>query len=194
MFASLPSFATYRHSGVREGFEVVFFRAPQDTDRGFVLEGGTAALEAGAPWSVQYRIEVDHAWHTTRVESVSLSPSGRHTLHAERDDGRWVVDGIERPDLDGCVDVDFESSLVTNTLAVHRIDLGSSTPVDVPAAFVRANDLRVERLEQTYRCTERSADRIVFDYTSSTVDFAAQLVFDTAGLVVEYPGIGRREG
>jgi uncharacterized protein len=194
MFAKLPSFATYLHSGAREGFEVVFFRAPQGTDRGLVLEGATTALESGDPWSVQYRIEVDHTWHTIRVESLSISSSGRRTLHAERHNGRWVVDGTERPDLDGCVDVDFESSLVTNTLAVHRIDLASTTPVEVPAAFVRADDLRIERLEQTYRCTERSADRIVFDYASTTVDFAAQLVFDAAGLVLEYPGLGRRHG
>ena len=192
MFANLPSFATFTHAQVRDGFEAVCFRAPQATGRGFLLEGGTAAIEDRTPWSVHYRIEVDQTWQTTRVESTGISPLGHHVLHAERRDGRWTINGTERPDLDGCVDVDFETSLVTNTLAVHRIDLGSATPVDVPAAFVRANDLRIERMEQTYLCTERTEDRIVFDYTSTTSDFACQLVFDPAGLVTEYPGIGRR--
>lgn len=193
MFADLPSSASYRHTGVRDGFEVVFFRAPQATGLGFLLEGGTSAVEGGTPWSVQYRIEVDQAWQTTRVESVGISPSGHHSLLAERYDGRWTVNGTERPDLDGCVDIDFETSVVTNTLAVHRIDLGSIAPVEVPAAFVRADDLRVERLEQTYLCTEQTADRVVFDYASTTADFACRLVFDAAGLVVDYPGIGRRQ-
>ena len=67
MFADLPSSATYVHAGIRDGFEVVFFRA---SGRGLVLEGGTSAVEDGIPWSVQYRIEVDQAWHTTRVESA----------------------------------------------------------------------------------------------------------------------------
>lgn len=192
MFADLPSFATYLHAGLRDGFEVVFFRAPETTRRGFLLEGGTSAMEGGIPWSVQFRIEVDPAWETTRVESVGTSPSGDHTLLAERHHGRWTVNGTERRDLDGCVDIDFESSVVTNTLAVHRIDLAARAPVEVPAAFVRADDLRVERLEQTYLCTERTQDQIVFDYVSTTADFACQLVFDAAGLVVEYPGIGRR--
>ena len=47
-------------------------------------------------------------------------------------------------------------------------------------------------MEQTYLCTERTQDHIVFDYASTTADLACKLVFDGAGLVVDYPGIGRR--
>lgn len=192
MFANLPTFATFTHTEVREGFEAVCFRAPQAVVDGFLLEGGTAAIEDDMPWSVQYRIQVDPAWNTTLVEATGISPKGHQSLRAERRDAHWIINGAERPDLDECVDIDFESSLVTNTLAVHRVDLDSEIPVQVPAAFVRADDLRVERMEQTYLCTERNRDRTVFDYTSTTFDFACQLVFDGAGLVTEYPGIGRR--
>jgi hypothetical protein len=192
VFANLPPYATFLHADVRDGFEAVCFRAPQATGDGFLLEGGTAGVEDGVPWSVQYRIGVDQQWGTTAVEAVGISPSGHHTLGAVRRDGRWTVNGTERPDLDGCVDIDFESSLVTNTLAVHRIDLTATTPVQVPAAFVRADDLRVERMEQTYLCTSRTEDRVVFDYTSTTFDVAFELVFDGSGLVIDYPGIGAR--
>jgi uncharacterized protein len=64
--------------------------------------------------------------------------------------------------------------------------------VDVPAAFVRAEDLAVVRLEQSYRCVHRTEDRIVVAYTSTTFDVACDLVLDRSGLVVEYPGLGRR--
>ncbi len=192
MLADLPSFATFQHVGARDGFEAVSFRHPQAIPDTYLLEGGTAALEDGVPWAVQYRIEVDEAWETRRVEAVGISSLGHHTLHAECRDGRWRVNGTERPDLDGCVDIDFETSAVTNTLAVHRLDLSAVTPQDVPAAFVRADDLRVERVEQSYLCTDRSEDRIVFDYSSRTFDFACELVFDASGVVIDYPGIGRR--
>ncbi|MDD7941820.1 putative glycolipid-binding domain-containing protein [Actinomycetospora lutea] len=43
------------------------------------------------------------------------------------------------------------------------------------------------RLDQTYR----RLDEHRFDYTSEG-DFAAVLVYDDAGLVVDYPGIARR--
>jgi hypothetical protein len=196
MFAPLPSFATFIHADVRDGYEAVCFRDPHDRARnpdGFVLEGGTAAIEGRTPWSVQYRVAVDEQWRTTRVEASSISPSGFRTLAVEVRDGRWWVNGVERPDLVGCTDIDFEASVVTNTLAVHRIDLSSSSPVQAPAAFVRFDDLRVERVEQSYLCTERSDGRIVFDYTSTTFDFSCQLIFDASGLVMEYPGIGRRD-
>jgi hypothetical protein len=193
MFANLPSFATYRHAGARDGFEIVCFRHPQATGDGYLLEGGTTAIEDGIPWSVHYRIEVDERWRTTRVEAAGISSLGHHTLHAEHRGDRWVINGTERPDLDDCVDIDFESSVVTNTLAVHRLDLSVTTPHTVPAAFVRADDLRVERVEQSYLCTDRSDARVAFDYTSSTFGFACTLVFDAAGLVTEYPGIGRRD-
>lgn len=194
MLADLPSFATFQHAGARDGFESVFFRTRETSAHGYLLEGGTTAIEDGVPWSVQYRIAVDQHWRTNRVEAYGVSPTGHHSLLAHCRDGRWTINGTERPDLDGCVDVDFESSLVTNTLAVHRIDLDADIAQEAPAAFVRADDLRVERLEQTYHCTGRTEERLVFDYTSTTFDFAGQLVFDSSGIVTEYPGLGRRHG
>src|SRR5690242_1791978 len=131
MFEPLPGSALFLHAEVRDGFESVCFRPSGER---FRLEGGTAAVEDGVPWSVQYRVAVDDAWRTTYVEATGISPSGHHTMTAETRDGRWWVDGELRPDLDGCVDIDFESSLVTNTLAVHRIDLTPGTSVEVAAA------------------------------------------------------------
>lgn len=201
MFANLPPSAAFVHSGARDGFESVCFRGPDGSatsspTRGvaeFLIEGGTAAVEDGVPWSVQYRIAVDPGWLVTRVEATGIAPTGHHQLLAEIRDGRWWVNDRERPDLDGCLDVDFESSLVTNTIAVHRINaVSSTTPVETPAAFVRAEDLRVERLEQTYLCVDQGDHGSVFDYTSSTFGFACQIIFDASGVVTAYPGLGRR--
>lgn len=194
MLGPLPAFATYVHEGVRTGFEVVCFREPtHDPGATLVIEGGTSAIEDGRPWTVHYQITVDADWRTTRATAVAASLSGRHELTVDVSDGRWWVDGTRRRDLDGCVDIDFEASVVTNTLAVHRIDLTSDAPVPVPAAFVRAGDLEVVRLEQTYRCSDLGTDRIVLDYTSTTFDFSCELIVDPSGLVVSYPGLGRRD-
>ena len=195
MFADLPPFASFTHAEARDGYEAVCFRAPDATSSSesrFLLEGGTAATEEGTPWSVQYRVAVDHDWRTTHVLATGISPAGYRELVALVRDGRWWINGIERADLDGCVDIDFETSLVTNTLAVHRLDLTATAPVEVPAAFVRFEDLRVERVEQSYLCVEHTTERTVFDYTSTTFDFGCQLVFDASGLVTDYPGIGHR--
>jgi uncharacterized protein len=59
---------------------------------------------------------------------------------------------------------------------------------EAPALYVRALDLSVTRLEQTYR---RLDDRR-YDYTSEGGDFRAVLAYDEAGLIVDYPGIAVR--
>jgi hypothetical protein len=68
--------------------------------------------------------------------------------------------------------------------------VGARSPA--PAAYVRARDLGVERLEQEYvrACDDGRHQR--YDYAAPVFDFAARLVYDEAGLVLDYPGIALR--
>ncbi|MEX0152997.1 putative glycolipid-binding domain-containing protein [Microbacterium sp. LMI1-1-1.1] len=185
----LPQGAAWSHRGARDGFEVAFFRP---LGSGYRISGHTSADEDSTRWSVGYEVEVDAAWTTTRVRATTLTEGGERDVALRCDGGRWSVDGEFRPDLDGCHDVDFESSAVTNTLPLHRLALGEGVGVDVPAVFVRADDLRVERLEQRYTLLARSADSLTFHYASTTFGFACKLRYDGAGLIVDYPGIAVR--
>lgn len=182
----LPREATWRHLDARDGSEVLFH---EDAARGHRLRGHTTAVESGVAWSVGYDISTDEAWRTQRVRATSLTATGEVTVELECRGGRWTVDGVPRPDLDGCIDIDLESSSVTNLLPIRRLDLPVGETVSVPAAFIRPDDLRVERLEQTYT---RLDDAGRFAYTSSTFDFACELVYDESGLVTSYPGIAVR--
>ena len=186
-----PVGASWNHTGLRTGFEVAFF---DEQIAGHRLTGHTTALEASAPWSVGYDVTVDQSWGTVAVRAFNLCVAGRGELTLTRDSGgRWTANGELRPELDGCLDIDFESSAVTNTLPVHRLDFIEGVGVDVPAAFVRADDLRVERLEQRYTLIEAGPELILFHYESSTFEFACDLRYDSSGLVLDYPGIAVRE-
>jgi hypothetical protein len=188
---TLPGGASWNHTGARSGFEVVFFTV---LSAGHHLSGHTTAHESSALWSVGYDVSVDRSWTTVAVQASSLTNTGRSEVTLARDDaGRWTVNGEPRPELDGCVDVDFESSAVTNTLPVHRLDFIEGLGVDVPAAFVRAEDLRVERLEQRYTLIDAGPDLMVFLYESPTFEFTCDLRYDSSGLVLEYPGIAIRD-
>ena len=160
-----PSAASWSHQGAQVGCEIVYF---VDLSAGYRLTGHTAATGSAALWAVGYDVVVDRSWRTVTVQASNLTTTGMKALTLVRDvDDRWTVNGEMRPDLDGCV--------------------------DVPAAFVRADDLRVERLEQRYTLIETALERLLFHYVSSTFDFACELQYDLAGLVVEYPGIATRE-
>lgn len=180
--APLPAFAAWRLVGAVDGFEVVY-ASPRS------LRGSTSAVEDGQPYVVRYEIELDERWRTREVRVTSDTLAGSRSTELRSDgEGRWTVDGAPAPHLDGLVDVDLEASACTNTLPVHRLALPGGEVVAAPAAYVRALDCSVTRLEQTYR----RRDERTFDYTSEGGAFRAVLRYDDAGLVVDYPGIAAR--
>ncbi|MEU8227364.1 putative glycolipid-binding domain-containing protein [Kribbella sp. NPDC048915] len=184
---ALPAAASWQHTGARVGFEVLFAGAGR-------LRGRTAAREGDSTWSVGYDVLLAVDWTTRAVTATNSAIDGDRRVELTRSvDGRWTVDGAPRPDLDGCADVDFESSAVTNTLPVHRLPFVPGATFDVPAAFVRADELRVERLEQRYTLIRSDEEQHVFRYQSATFDFECELTFDAAGLVLDYPGIATRD-
>lgn len=191
-FTDPPPTAAWAHQEARTGFEVVHFRP---AGGGLLVNGCTTAVEGGQTWIVDYAIRLDADWRTRSAEVHGRSSAGACSLVLEADgDGHWQVGGTPAPHLDGCLDVDLESSAVTNALPVHRLALKSGERAAVPAAYVRAVGLDVERLEQTYVRIDDDGAQQRFDYAAPAFDFSCQLVYDPAGLVLAYPGIAIRAG
>ncbi|TMR96954.1 putative glycolipid-binding domain-containing protein [Nonomuraea basaltis] len=189
-FAPPPETAAWRHLHARTGFEVVYFRPLDDGHR---IEGCTTAVEDGLTWVVGYTIDVDHAWATRRAQITGRSADGsRHTTLEGDGDGRWRIDGAPAPHLDGCLDVDLESSAMTNAFPVHRLRLSVGAGSDAPAAYVRAVGLSVERLEQHYVRVADEGPGQRYDYASPAFGTECLLVFDESGLVLDYPGLAVR--
>jgi len=188
--SDLPASAAWRHQDARQGFEVVHIRQQRSGCR---LQGYTAAVEDGGAWVVGYDIDVAESWLVRTAQVWADSTGGLQRVRLDTDGaGNWQVNDTPAPHLDGCLDVDLESSACTNTLPVHRLQLGTGGVAEPPAAYVRAPDLAVERLEQTYARVNDDRTRHRYDYTAPRFDFACRLVYDEAGLVIEYPGIACR--
>jgi hypothetical protein len=189
-FEPPPPFAAWRHRDAREGFEVLFLHAESP---GLRLEGQTAAVEAGQAWTVAYSIVVDASWTTVSARAVSRSASGRREIALESDGpGAWSIDGAAAPRLDGCLDVDLESSACTNALPVHRLRLAIGEAAQAPAVYVRAANLAVERLEQRYARLADDGGRERYAYSAPRFDYAGELVYDAHGLLLGYPGLAVR--
>jgi uncharacterized protein len=192
VFANLPESAAWRHQEARDGFEVVF---PGAARGGYRFDGGTTAVETGDAWAVRYSIELAADWTTRRARIAGRSATGSHELDVEADGaGRWRLNGASAPQLDGCLDLDLESSALTNAFPVHRLALAAGEWADAPAAWVRALDLSVERLEQRYERLEDDGGAQRFAYASPAFGFESVLVYDESGLVRDYPGIAVRAG
>ncbi len=189
-FLAPPRTAAWTHRGARTGFEVVYVDAVDD---GHLLTGCTTAVEDGEAWVVDYEISVDRRWHSRTARIAGRSSAGSGAVLLETDgDGHWQVDGDPAPHLDGCLDVDLESSALTNAFPVHRLALRVGERADAPAAWVRARALRVELLEQDYLRLDDDEGRQRYDYAASALDFRSRLTYDDAGLVLDYPGIAVR--
>jgi hypothetical protein len=182
VFTTLPEFAAWRFVEAVDGFEVVYAQPNR-------LRGHTSAVEDGQAYAVRYEIALDDRWRTREARVASDTVAGPRETFLESDgEGRWTVDGEYAAHLDGLVDVDIEASACTNTLPIHRLSLPAGEVIAAPAAYVRALDLSVTRLDQTYR----RLDGHRYDYTSEGGAFRAVLTYDAAGLIVDYPGIAVR--
>jgi hypothetical protein len=189
-FLDLPPVAAWQHRGARDGFEVVFMRSGPDGHR---VEGHATAVEDGESWAIRYAIVLAPNWITRSAHVVGRSASGQRELALEHDGaGAWRIDGAAAPHVDGCLDVDLEASLFTNACPVHRLGLAIGQGTEAPAAYVRALDLRVERLEQRYARIEDEGTRERYHYSAPRFDYSDRLVYDEHGLVLEYPGLAVR--
>ena len=191
-FAPVPATAAWQHRGARTGFEVAYF---DSLGEGCRVAGWTTAIEDGRTWAVEYVIDLDGTGATRSAGIRGRSAAGFSSAVLEADGaGRWVVDGAPAPRLDGCLDVDLESSAMTNALPVRRMGLVPGARAAAPAVYVRAVGLAVERLEQAYLRVPDEAARQRYDYAAPAFDFACRLTYDKSGLVVDYPGIAVRAG
>jgi hypothetical protein len=162
-------------------------------DDGYRAHGCTTAVEDGRSWIVEYDIRLDAFWRTREcaVSNRTASRAGSTLIESDAA-GRWQVDGVEDPHLEGCIDIDLESSVLTNAFPVHRLELPVGAQGHAPAAFVRVTDLAVERLEQNYLRVADAGRRSSYDYSAPAFDVACRLEYDESGLLLNYPGLAVR--
>ncbi len=160
-------------------------------DGALQADGRQAGLQPG-PFSVEYRLETGPRFVTRRMDVTSRWDGGSATVAIRNEGGRWTVDGAERPDLAGALDIDLMACPLTNTMPILRHGLHREAGEhDFLMAFIRIPTLEVVPNRQRYTFLRRLPEGgAVVRYASG--DFTSDLTIDHDGFVVVYPQLGRR--
>lgn len=178
---------------------------------------GTDALSADGvaigseplPYRLDYTLRTVSEFVTTEVDVRSRGEGWERRLVLARSTaGDWTAETTSRGDpslpppggdtasFGGALDPDLGLSPLFNSMPVlrHRLHEGGVAD-DFLMVWISVPDLSIHSSPQRYTFRERLADgnRLVrFQSFGEGVDFAADVVFDSQGLVVDYPGIATR--
>jgi len=160
------------------------------TDAHRHLTGTTVFAHDGQPCRLDYLIVCNSEWETlsVRVEGWVGDKTIAIQVTAESQ-SVWKLNGLDQPQVAGCVDIDLNFSPSTNLLPVRRLGLPIGQQAQVKAAWLRFPSFRLEPLEQLYRRTGPMA----YHYESAGGKFVAELQVNEAGFVTEYPNAWRVE-
>jgi hypothetical protein len=156
-----------------------------------LIEGMAVFAMDGESCALAYQVTCDRAWRTTAADVDGWVGATPVSMRIRREPtGRWIVNGLHTPSLDGCDDVDLSFSPATNTLPIRRLGLEVGEKADVVAAWWNVPGVALAPLEQTY---ERIGP-FTYRYTSTDGAFVALLDVRADGLLTRYQGLWDEDG
>lgn len=152
------------------------------------LRGQALFVQDGKPCCLAYEVTCDAGWHarSARVDGF-LGTQDLHYAIERLADGGWTLNGERQEEVGGLIDVDLGFTPATNLLAIRRFDLEIGMATSAPAAYLTFPELRLVRLEQTYR----RLDEARYAYAAPMFGYDEILEVSPDGFVVDYPGLWR---
>ena len=152
-------------------------------------------LLEGQPLCVTYELVCDDLWRVRDLAMTAESEAvGAHTLRLQADGAGGWTDAAGQPlaALQGCIDVDFMLTPLTNTLPIRRLNFAPGESREITVVYIAAPDLSIRPFRQRYTRLDDDAGARRYRYESLGSGFTAVLPVDGDGFVVEYPAIWRR--
>jgi uncharacterized protein len=174
--------------------------------QGTLSATGFAIGTEPVPYRLEYQLETTKDFVTRRLRARSWGNEWHRWLDLQRDaSGTWSSESVSEGDpilpfaggdmehISGALDCDLGLSPLTNSMPVlrHRL-LEGGGPIDFLMAWVSVPDLSVHRSLQRYTFIRREPDADIVRYENRDGTFTADLSFDDAGVVIDYPGLARR--
>ena len=159
-------------------------------DEQWLVQGAALFIHEDEACSLDYVIACDAQWRSQTAQVSGWIGNDPVKLDLKVDSNqRWLLNGVDQPQVSGCTDVDLNFSPSTNLLPIRRLKLEVGQKASVSAAWLLFPSLKLERLDQVYR----RLDEHVYRYDSNDGEFSAELTVNSFGLVTNYPELWEQE-
>lgn len=113
------------------------------------LEGTAVFLDEQRPCRLDYQVVCDSTWRTLSGNVEGWIGDTVINIQLKTDSSQhWWLNGIEQPDVAGCIDLDLNFSPSTNLLPMRRLELDVGEAAEVKAAWLRFPSFKLEPLTQ----------------------------------------------
>lgn len=156
-------------------------------------DGLVLVHDEGRGLRLHYHVHCLPDWRVQGVEAqVEGDPPARCWLTTDGKGGWLDATGnlVER--ITGCIDVDIMATPFTNSLPIRRLNMNVGQSREIAVVYIKIPDLKVERAAQRYTFLAREGDNARYLYEGLDTDFKAELLVDSAGLVLGYQGLWQR--
>jgi hypothetical protein len=164
-----------------------------ESDNGAIADSLLIQMIADEPIRLHYEIRVDAGWRVREADIHVCGPDHRQLTLRSNGSGDWTdATGEALDHLRGCIDIDLTATPFTNTLPIRRISLELGEAEEISVTYITVPELSVRVERQRYTCLEKTEQGGIYRYEGLDTGFQTELPVDSAGLVLEYPGIFRR--
>ncbi len=155
-------------------------------DDGWELSGTALFMHERGPCKLAYVVVCDSGWRTVSAQVRGAIGGEGVDLSVSVDEGRrWILNGVDYPNVAGCTDIDLGFSPSTNLLPIRRLSLAVGEAAEIRAAWLPFPSLVFEPLLQMYRRETETT----YQYESNGGRFARTLEVNASGFVTSYPGL-----
>jgi hypothetical protein len=157
------------------------------------LRGMAVFQDESGPVALHYTVRCDAEWQTTEATVDGWSGDRAIELRFHRSHtGDWTLNGVTRPSVAGCIDLDLNFTPATNLLPLRRLNLPVGQTAEVRSSWLQWPETVLTPLTQLY--TRRSM--LEYDYSADLPGgdkFAGVLRVDPSGWVLDYAGLWHAE-
>ncbi|MTG98882.1 MULTISPECIES: putative glycolipid-binding domain-containing protein [Myroides] len=154
-------------------------------ENSYHVKGELVGNKNNQVYGVDYQIVVDENWETRFFSIETRTGHKNNFINAHKINGLWMIDEMDRPEFNECLDIDIAITPFTNTIPINRLKLAVNATAEITVIYIDPIDGRLVPMLQQYT---RLSDSRYF-YKNLGTEFESEIEVDENGIVLNYPGL-----